>query len=331
MDIINKTEVKVFVFTGLTDNGKLAPFLFILFLHIYMVTILANIGMIAIIYRNTTLHTPMYFFLSYLSLVDILYSSVITPKMIHDLISVNKTISFNGCALQFYFFAALGSTESFLLSNMAYDRYAAICHPLHYVYIMTKKKCLSLVFLVTSMGFLQSAVQTSCVFSLRFCRSNLIDYFYCHTPSLLRLSCSDTFSCDMVTVYIIGPTGSACLIIILVSYSLIISSILRIKSAEGRQKAFSTCSSHLMCICIFFGAVMSTYLHAPSSAFEKLDKVGSVLYSVVTPMLNPLIYSLRNQEVKRIIMRVRHNLSSVAKTLSNIRLHAGALLVIFRK
>ncbi|XP_063785567.1 olfactory receptor 5B12-like [Pseudophryne corroboree] len=314
MDVINKTQVKDFVLSGLTDNGKLAPFLFILFLHIYMVTILGNIGMMAIIYSSTTLHTPMYFFLSYLSLVDSFFSSVITPKIMHDLISVNKSISFSGCALQFYFFAALASTESLLLSNMAYDRYAAICHPLHYVSIMTKKKCLSLVFLAISIGFLQSSVQTSCVFSLEFCRSNLIDHFYCHTPLLLRLSCSDTFSCDMITVFFIGACGFYSLVIILVSYMLIISSILRIKSAEGRQKAFSTCSSHLICICIFFGTGMSTYLRSPSRDFEKLDKVSSVLCSVVTPMLNPLIYSLRNQEVKRIIMRAVHNLTDVLKT-----------------
>ncbi|XP_063785572.1 olfactory receptor 5J3-like [Pseudophryne corroboree] len=329
MEVINRTQVKVFVFTGLTDNGNLAPFLFILFLHIYMVTMLANIGMMAIIYNSTTLHTPMYFFLSYLSLVDIFFSSVIAPKMMQDLISVSKTISFSGCALQFYFFAALGSTESLLLSNMAYDRYAAICHPLHYVSLMTKKKCLYLVFLVTSGGFLQSIVQTSCVFSLMFCRSNLIDHFYCHTPSLLRLSCSDTFSCDMITVYFVGVFGTGCLVVILVSYMLIISSILRIKSAEGRQKAFSTCFSHILCICIFFGAIMSTYICSPSSAFEKLDKVASVFFTVVTPMLNPLIYSLRNQEVKRIIMRAVHNLMSVDITLSNIRHHARTFLVIF--
>ncbi|XP_063785571.1 olfactory receptor 5AP2-like [Pseudophryne corroboree] len=299
----------MFVFTGLTDNGKLAPFLFILFLHIYTGTILANIGMMAIIYSSTTLHTPMYFFLSYLSLIDIFYSSVVTPKMMHDLISASKTISLTGCALQFYFFAALGCIEGLLLVIMAYDRYAAICHPLHYVSIMTKNKCLSLVSLVTSMGFLQSVVHTSCVFSLKFCRSNLIDHIYCHSPSLIRLSCSDTYYCDMMTVFIVGSSVICCLIIILVSYILIIHSILQIKSAEGQRKAFSTCSSHLTCICLFFGAILSTYLRSSSSTFEKLDKVASVLYSMVTPMMNPLIYSLRNQVVIRIIMRAVHNLS----------------------
>ncbi|XP_063785570.1 olfactory receptor 5B12-like [Pseudophryne corroboree] len=315
MEVINKTQVNVFVFSGLTDNSKLATFLFILFLHIYMVTILANIGMMAIIYSSTTLHTPMYFFLSFLSLLDIFYSTGITPKMMHDLISVSKTISFSGCAIQFYFLAALACSEGLLLSNMAYDRYAAICHPLHYVSIMTKNKCICLVSLVTSIGFLQSTMQTSCVFSLQFCRSNLINHFYCHSPSLLRLSCSDTVSCDMITFYLVGSSGVCCLMIILVSYTLIISSILRIKSTEGRQKAFSTCSSHLTCICIFFGAVMFTYLRSASTDFEKLDKTAAIFYSVVTPMLNPLIYSLRNQEVKRNIMRTMHNLTAVDNSL----------------
>ncbi|XP_063785569.1 olfactory receptor 5B12-like [Pseudophryne corroboree] len=311
MEVVNKTQVKVFVFSGLTDNGKLAPFLFILFLHIYMVTILANIGMMTIIYISATLHTPMYFFLSYLSLVDIFYSSVFTPRLMHDLIFESKTILFSGCALQFYFCGALACSEGLLLSNMAYDRYAAICHPLHYVSIMTKNKCLSLVFLVTALGFLQSSVQTTCVFSLKFCRSNLLNHFYCHTPSLLRLSCSDTFACDMISFFIIGSSCTGCLMIILLSYILIIISILQIKSAEGLQKAFSTCSSHLTCICIFYGAVMFTYLRSASTDFDKLDKMAAVFYTVVTPMLNPLIYSLRNQEVKRIIMQSMHNLTVI--------------------
>ncbi|XP_063785718.1 olfactory receptor 8H3-like [Pseudophryne corroboree] len=330
MDVINKTQVEVFVFSGLTDNGKLAPFLFILFLHIYMVTILANVGMMAIIHSSTTFHTPMYFFLSCLSLLDIFYSSVFTPRLLQDLIFIfSKIISFSGCAIQFYFCSALACSEGLLLTTMAYDRYAAICHPLHYMSIMTKKTCISHVSLVTSIGFLQSAVQTSCVFGLRFCRSNLIDHFYCHTTSLLRLSCSDTFSCDMISVYSIGSSGTVCLVIILVSYMLIMTSILRIKSTEGRQKAFSTCSSHLLCICIFFGAIMFTYLCSPSSDFEKLDKVAAVFYTVVTPMLNPLIYSLRNQEVKRIIMRAVQRLTVVDNSLSTSRLRSGALPVIF--
>ncbi|XP_063785556.1 olfactory receptor 5B12-like [Pseudophryne corroboree] len=299
---MNSTQVRVFVFSGLTDNGELAPFLFIFFLHAYMVTLLGNIGMMAIVHISSNLHTPMYFLLSYLSLVDVFYSSVITPKMLSDLISTRKTISFVGCALQFFCFAAMASTEAFLLSNMAYDRYVAICKPLHYVSIMTKKKCVSLVVLSFSVGFLQSLVQTSCIFSLQFCSSNLIDHYCCDVPPMLTLSCSDTFSCEMITVFIMCSCGIGSLVTIIISYTLIVSSIVQMKSAEGRQKVFRTCSSHLTSVCILFGTVFFIYLRPPDSAFGKWDKVVSVFYTVITPMLNPLIYSLRNQEVKRTIV-----------------------------
>ncbi|XP_075061683.1 olfactory receptor 5AP2-like [Mixophyes fleayi] len=309
MDIINKTKVTVFVFSGLTDNGELASFLFIFFLQVYIVTLVGNIGMMTVVHNTSKLHTPMYFFLSYLSLVDLLYSSVITPKMLSDLISMRKTISFDGCALQFFLFFALACTEVFLLSNMSYDRYVAICHPLHYVSIMTKKKCWYLVVLAFSVGFLQSSMQTGCIFSLQFCGSNLIEHFYCDLPPLIKLSCSDTFSCEMLTVFFTISSGMGTFIAILMSYTFIMSSILRTNSAEGRKKAFSTCSSHLLCVTIFYVSVLFTYLRSPSSAFEKQDKIAAVFYTVVSPMLNPLIYSLRNQEVKRIITRAIHNLT----------------------
>ncbi|XP_075061668.1 olfactory receptor 5AP2-like [Mixophyes fleayi] len=330
MDIINKTQVRVFLFSGLTDNRELAPFLFVLFLHVYMVTVVGNIGMMTVVHNSSNLHTPMYFFLSYLSLVDLVYSSVITPKMLSDLISMRKTISFDGCALQFFFFAALAGTECLLLANMSYDRYTAICHPLHYVSIMTKNICLYLVGLAFSIGFLQSSFQTSCVFSLQFCSSNLIDHFYCDIPPLLQLSCSDTFSCLIVTVFFIIFCGLGSFMTILISYSFIISSILRMKSAEGRQKAFSTCSSHLLCVTMFYVSVFFTYLRSPSNVFEKQDKIAAVFYSVVTPMLNPLIYSLRNQEVKRVIRRAVHNVTDVAIILSFIRDRVAKLLTMIK-
>ncbi|XP_075061681.1 olfactory receptor 5AP2-like [Mixophyes fleayi] len=297
MDIINKTKVTVFVFSGLTDNGELAPFLFIFFLYVYIVTIVGNIGIVAVVHNTSKLHTPMYFFLSYLSLVDLLCSSVITPKMLSDLISMRKEITFDGCVLQFFLFATLAGTEVFLFANMSYDRYVAICHPLHYVSIMSKKKCWYLVVLSFSVGFLQSSLKTGCVFSLQFCGSNLIDHFYCDMPPLLRLSSSDTFSCDMGIIFFILSSGMGTLIIILISYTHIISSILRMNSAEGRQKSFRTCSSNLLCVTIFYVSVFFTYLRSPSNVFEKQDKIAAVFYSVVTPMLNPLIYSLRNQVV----------------------------------
>ncbi|XP_018415282.1 PREDICTED: olfactory receptor 5B12-like [Nanorana parkeri] len=303
MPLSNATQVTMFELTGLTDNKRLVPFLFILFLMIYMVTLMGNVGMIGLVRAFSSLHTPMYYFLSYLSLVDLVYSSTITPKMLADLISVRKSISFIGCVLQIYFYAALASIEVLLLSSMSYDRYAAICHPLHYVSVMTKDKCSSLVLLSFSVGLMQSLAQTSCVFSLQYCRSNLIDHFYCEIPPLLKLSCSDTFFCEVLTLFFVSTLGLFSLITVLISYILIVSSILQMKSADGRQKAFSTCSSHLMCVSIFFVTVFFVYLRPDTRVLEKQDKVASVFYSVVTPMLNPLIYSLRNQDVKRVIIK----------------------------
>ncbi|XP_044138616.1 olfactory receptor 1444-like [Bufo gargarizans] len=312
----NITQVTTFVFSGLTDNEKLLPFLLIFFLFIYLLTIMSNIGIIALVCNTSRLHSPMYYFLSCLSLVDIFYSSVITPKMFSDLISVRKVISFNGCALQFFFYAALGGTETFLLSAMSYDRYIAVCHPLHYMSVMTKMKCLWMVIFSFSTGFFQSAVQTSCAFSLKFCGSNLIDHFYCDIPPLLKLSCSDTFYCTIVTIYTVGILTISSLMTILLSYLFILASVLRMKSTESRKKAFSTCSSHLMCASIFFVTIFITYLHAPSSVFTSQDKVASIFYSSVTPMLNPLIYTLRNQQVKKIMAQMVH--SSHTKGLKNV-------------
>ncbi|XP_075715892.1 olfactory receptor 5AR1-like [Rhinoderma darwinii] len=315
MDNMNKTQATMFVFSGLTDDTKLLMFLFVFFLQVYIITVVGNVGIVVIVHKTSNLHNPMYYFLSYLSLVDLFYSSAVTPKMISDLISKRKVITFHGCALQFFVFATLAGTEVILLSNMSYDRYAAICHPLHYVSIMTKKKCFHLVILAFSLGVLQSTAQTSCVFNLQYCASNVIDHFYCDIPPLLVLSCSDTFACDMVTVFLVGSYCVASLTTILVSYIFILFSILRIKSAKGRQKAFSTCSSHLICSSIFYVSVFLTYVRPPSDTFKKQDKVVSIFYSVMTPMLNPLIYSLRNQEVKNVIVRAMDGFSHTKRRL----------------
>ncbi|KAM3924491.1 olfactory receptor 5AP2-like [Leptodactylus fuscus] len=301
MDLVNATQVTIFVFSGLTDDEMLQPILFVFFLLVYTTAIIGNLGIIALVYKTSRLHSPMYYFLGFLSLIDIFYSSTITPKLIFDLFLEKKVISFNGCALQFFFYAALGGSENFLLSTMSYDRYVAICHPLRYVSMMTKKKCFYLVSVAFSMGFLQSSAQTSCAFSLRFCRSNLIDHFYCDIPPLLKLSCSDTFYCKMVTVCIVGVGTVIPFLTIIFSYVFILSSIFHMTSAEGRKKAFSTCSSHLMCASVFYITVFFNYLRPPSSVFTSQDKVASVFYAVVTPMLNPLVYTLRNQEIKKSI------------------------------
>lgn len=306
MSFVNESKVTMFEFSGLTDDEELAPFLFMFFLLVYMVTIGGNVGMMVIIRISQSLHTPMYHFLSHLAMVDLFYSSVITPKMLYDLLSKKKLISFIGCSLQFFFFASLASTEVFVLSGMSYDRYVAICQPLHYVSIMTRRKCLGLVLLAFSVGFVQSLAQSSCLFSLEYCRSNLLEHFYCDIPPLLRLSCSDILTCNVVTAFFVCFCSLSSMTTILVSYTLIASSILRINSGAGRRKAFSTCSSHLMCTSIFYIAVFFTYLHPSTSVLQKQDKVASLFYTVVTPMLNPLIYSLRNQEVKRVIAQLKH-------------------------
>ncbi|XP_066445812.1 olfactory receptor 5B12-like [Eleutherodactylus coqui] len=301
---MNKSQLAIFEFSGLTDDPTLAFFLFAFFLLVYMITVMGNVGLFVIVRRTSTLQSPMYYFLSYLSLVDLFYSTTVTPKMISDIVSRRKFISFYGCALQFYFFAALASIDVHLLSNMSYDRYAAICHPLHYVSIMTKAKCLHMVGAAFALGFLQSSVNTSCIFRLRYCNSNLIDHFHCDVPPLLKLSCSDTFTCSIIITSIIGFYSIGSLTTILISYLFIMVSILKITSSKGRQKAFSTCSSHIMCASIFYVSVFLTYLHSPSSVADKQSKVAAIFYSVMTPMLNPLIYSLRNQEVKTVIVQV---------------------------
>ncbi|OCT90887.1 olfactory receptor 1020 [Xenopus laevis] len=304
MEVLNETKVTEFIFTGLADNPTEGSVLFALFLLVYLITILGNSGMVVMVYNTPHLHSPMYYFLASLSMVDLCYSSVITPKMLTDLVSRIKHISFTGCALQFFFFAALAVTESLLLSSMSYDRYVAICHPLHYPLIMTKKKCAGLCFAASAFGFSQSSAQTGCIFSLRFCRFNQIDHFYCDVPPLLKISCSKTFPCELVTIVFFCCFGMGSLTTILVSYTLIVSSILRIKSAAGRSKAFSTCSSHFICVCVFYWTALFIYLRLPFSNVDKQDKVLSVFYTVVIPMLNPLIYSLRNQEVKRVLLHI---------------------------
>ncbi|XP_068129299.1 olfactory receptor 5AR1-like [Hyperolius riggenbachi] len=301
MDIRNSSQVTIFVFSGLTDDDKLIPFLFILILFIYLVTIIGNVGLIAIVLSTSKLHMPMYFFLSCLSMVDLCYSSSVTPKMLADLISVQKIISFNGCAMQLFFSVVMSASEVPLLSSMSYDRYVAVCQPLHYVSIMTKKKCLTLIGLSYFFGFVMSLIPTSCVFSLRYCGPNLIDHFYCDVPFVMPLSCSGTLYCTIISMFFIGLCGLISLVIIVTSYSLILATIIGIKSSEGRKKAFSTCSSHLLCVTIFYIAIFFTFLQDPSSVREKRHKVVSVFYLVVIPMLNPLIYSLRNQEVKNAI------------------------------
>lgn len=294
----NHTTVTEFILLGLTDQPKLQIPLFVIFLGIYSVSLLGNLGMILLIVTDSRLHTPMYFFLCHLSLADLCYSTVITPKMLVNFVKDVNTISFCGCAVQFFFFGSFAGIEGFLLAVMAYDRYHAICNPLLYKIIMSWKICTCLVVASFLAGFMNAAIHTYFTFHLQFCNSNVINHFFCDTPPLLALSCSDVHL-NLVIIFIFASFNElSCLITILISYVYILSAILRISSSEGRRKAFSTCASHLLAVTIFFGTILFMYLKPSSSRSMDQDKIVSVFYTVVIPMLNPLIYSLRNREVK---------------------------------
>ncbi|EDM12934.1 rCG47768 [Rattus norvegicus] len=294
----NSTKVTDFIFAGLTDDPELQIPLFIVFLLIYLSTLLGNLGMVGLILLDSHLHTPMYLFLSHLSLVDFGYSSAVTPKVMAGLLSIDKTISHNGCAIQFFFFVSFITTESFLLAAMAYDRYAAVCKPLLYTTTMTTNTCVCLIIGSYVCGFLNSSIHTGNIFRLSFCKSDVIDHFFCDAPPLLALSCSDTSVSEMVILFVVGFNDLFSIVVIMVSYLFIFITILRMHSSEGRQKTFSTCASHLTAVSIFYGSGIFMYLQPSSSHTMGSDKMASVFYTMIIPMLNPLVYSLRNKEVK---------------------------------
>ncbi|KAM8970987.1 olfactory receptor 5B12-like [Sarcophilus harrisii] len=294
----NRSEVNEFILKGITDNPELQVPLFIMFTFIYLTTLVGNLGMVALISWDSHLHTPMYFFLSNLSLVDFSYSSTITPKVMVGLLTGNKIISYNECAAQLFFFAAFLVIESFLLATMAYDRHAAVCKPLHYTTTMTPTLCVSLVSGSHICGFLTCSIVTGKIFSLSFCGSNIVHHFFCDIPPLLVLSCSDIHITELI-IFIFGSFNAFFpFLVIFISYLLIFINILKIRSAEGRQKAFSTCASHLTAVSIFYGTVIFMYFRPSSNHSMDSDKIASIFYTMVIPMLNPLVYSLRNKDVK---------------------------------
>ncbi|XP_036619524.1 olfactory receptor 5B2-like [Trichosurus vulpecula] len=294
----NHSEVNEFILVGLTDVPELQMPLFIIFTFIYLITLLGNLGMVVLISLDSHLHNPMYFFLSNLSLVDFGYSSAITPKVIAGFLTGHKVISYNGCAAQMFFFMAFASVDCFLLAVMAYDRHAAVCKPLHYGTTMTLSVCICLAIGVYICGFLQSSINIGCIFHLSFCNSNVVHHFFCDIPPLLALSCSDIYINEVVIFILAGFNVSFTLLVIVTSYVFIFIAILRIHSSEGRHKAFSTCASHLTAVSIFYGTIIFMYFQPNSSHSMDTDKLVSVFYTMVIPMLNPLVYSLRNKEVK---------------------------------
>ncbi|XP_040860115.1 olfactory receptor 1030-like [Ochotona curzoniae] len=300
----NYTTVTEFILLGLTDRAELQPVLFVVFLIIYLITVIGNVTMIFLIRSDSKLHTPMYFFLSHLSFVDLCYATNVTPQMLVNFLSKRKTISFIGCFIQFHFFIALVITDYYMLTVMAYDRYMAICKPLVYSSKMSRCVCLSLVAAPYIYGFANGLAQTILMLRLSFCGPNEINHFYCADPPLLVLACSDTYVKETAMFVVAGSNLTCSLAIILISYIFIFSAILRIRSAEGRRKAFSTCGSHLTAVTVFYGTLFCMYLRPPSEASVEQGKIVAVFYIFVSPMLNPLIYSLRNKDVKRAIRKV---------------------------
>uniref|UniRef100_A0A8C4YP62 Olfactory receptor n=1 Tax=Gopherus evgoodei TaxID=1825980 RepID=A0A8C4YP62_9SAUR len=292
----NQTTVTEFILLGLSSDPQMQIFLFLVFLVIYLITLSGNIVIMVVIRANSHLHTPMYFFLFHLSFVDICYSSVTMPNALRNFLAAHKTISVNGCIAQIFFI--LLSAESFILSAMAYDRYAAICDPLRYMERMRKGICVLLVSGAWTTGFFYALLNTVFTLKLHFCGSNQIHHFSCELPPLLQLACTETLTNQVVLLTSVVIFGSISFLLTLISYIYIISTILRIRSAEGRHKAFSTCSSHLIVVGLLYLTGFLQYTKPSSVSSVLLDEIFSIQYSVLTPMLNPIIYSLKNKEVK---------------------------------
>ncbi|XP_063804720.1 olfactory receptor-like protein OLF3 [Pseudophryne corroboree] len=303
MEDSNQTISERFILLGLSDVLYLQIIGFLLFLGMYMTTLSGNLILLILVRINLNLQTPMYFFLTNLSFIDICFCSTIIPKILTNTLAKDKSISLLGCATQMYFHLALGATECVILAVMAYDRFAAICKPLHYNTIMSKKLCFFLAAASWSIGFINSAIFVVITFQLPFCRSHHVNHFFCEMPPFFRLSCKDTWPNEIAMYISTGIIALSSFILTLISYIHIISTILKIHSSQGRHKAFNTCASHLTVVVLYYGPIMFMYMRPRSSRSPETDKTVSILYTAVTPMLNPIIYSIRNKEVKGTIKK----------------------------
>ncbi|KAB0338988.1 hypothetical protein FD755_025079 [Muntiacus reevesi] len=303
MDTRNHSLVTEFILEGLTDQPGLQLPLFFLFLLIYMVSMVGNLGLVILIRISSQLHTPMYYFLSNLSFIDLCYSSVIIPKMLVNFVSEKNFTSFPECMAQLFFFSFFIINDSYMLAAMAFDRYVAICNPLLYTVTMSHKVCFLLVTGVYIMGTVGALIHTSFISSRSFCGTNVIHHYFCDILPLLNISCSRDYTKELSVMILVGFNTFACAGAIFISYAFILRSILHIHSAEGRSKAFSTCSSHLAAVGVFYGSIVFMYFK-PSTGDTIQETVASVFYTTVIPMLNPLIYGLRNKDVKESIKKV---------------------------
>nr|XP_033818031.1 olfactory receptor 1361-like [Geotrypetes seraphini] len=299
----NHTIVTSFILFGMSDLPEHRILIFLVFLVLYLLNLLGNIVMIILIVNDPQLKTPMYFFLCNLSFADMCLATVNVPNLLANFFSKSKAISYSGCITQMHFFLTTGIAECFLLSAMAYDRYVAICNPLHYTLVMNRKLCSLIAAGCWTIAYFHSLLHTLLMSQLSFCGPNKIDHFFCDLVPLLKLSCSD-ISTNEIVIFIDGAiVGCGAFLCILISYVRILIAILGIQSSEGRSKVFSTCSSHLIVLTLFFGSAYFTYLQPSSSYIQERNRIMAVMYTVVTPMLNPFIYSLRNNDVKGALRR----------------------------
>ncbi|NXB15261.1 O1020 protein, partial [Rhagologus leucostigma] len=301
----NETLASEFILLGFTARADLQVMFFILFLAIYVVTLLGNLGVIVLIWIDPLLHTPMYFFLSHLSLLDICHSSTIIPQSLRDFLVEKKVISFARCVTQLFSFATWATTECYVLAAMAYDRYVAICRPLLYSVLMSQRICEGMLAGAYLAGVISSTLHTVSIFHAPFCRSRAIHHFFCDGPPLLALSCSDTRASEVVVAVVAGFNVLSTVAFILVSYLSILAAVLRIRSAAGRHKALSTCASHLASVALYYGSAIPMYLRPVSSHSLEQDKVVSLLYSVAVPTLNPFVYSLRNADLRNAMKKAK--------------------------
>ncbi|XP_010634639.1 olfactory receptor 2J3 [Fukomys damarensis] len=301
---INATFEGYFILLGFSRWPHLEFILFVVILIFYLMTLLGNLFIIVLSHLDTRLHTPMYFFLSNLSFLDLCYTTSCIPQLLVNLWGQEKTISFAGCMIQLYFVLALGTTECVLLVVMAYDRYAAVCRPLHYTVLMPPRLCHLLAVTSWASGFTNSALHSLCTFWIPLCEHHLVNHFFCEVPALLRLSCVRTHANELTLlvtsfIFVVIP-----LLLILTSYGAITWAVLRMPSKSGLQKAFGTCGAHLMVVSLFFISAMCIYLQPPTESSQDRSKFIALIYTVVTPSLNPLIYTLRNKDVKRAVKRL---------------------------
>ncbi|KAM4828072.1 olfactory receptor 8C8-like [Thomomys bottae] len=310
MGMKNYSSVTEFILRGLTEQPELQMPLFFLFLVNYIITVVGNLSLMNLICTNVHLHTPMYFFLFNLSCIDFCYTLVITPKMLVGFVSERNVISYPGCITQLFFFCFFVNSECYVLTAMAYDRYVAICQPLQYTVLMSPRVCSLLMLDSYLMGLAGAIIHTACVIKLSFCDSNIIDHYMCEIFPLLQLSCSNTYVSELVTSIVVGIVICFSILIIIISYALVLSNIIHMSSAKGWSKAMSTCGSHIVTVVIFYGSGLLAHIKPSSIGVVGQGKFFSVVYTLLVSTLNPLIYSLRNKDVKLALKRTLKRISN---------------------